>query len=80
MQMQSLHQDEGAPCARALRPPDTPEARPGHISTLLNEWHDISADIAALEIALELIEMRYQEHRAHLDLQALFAEGELCCL
>jgi hypothetical protein len=76
MQMQSLHEDTGALSARALPPPDTPETRPGDISKLLNEWHDI----AALEITLELIEMRYQLHHTHMDLQALFAEGGLCCL
>jgi hypothetical protein len=74
MQMQSLHEDTGALCARALPPPDTPETRRRDISKLSNKRHDI----AVLEIALELIEMRYQVHRAHMDLQTLFAEGELC--
>jgi hypothetical protein len=39
-----------------------------------------SQDLLALEVALELIEMRYQEHCARLNLEVLFAEGEMGCL
>jgi hypothetical protein len=37
-------------------------------------------DLTALEVALQLIEMRYQEHCARMNLEVLFAEGEMGCL
>lgn len=40
----------------------------------------VSQERDALELALELIEMRYQEHCARMELEALFAEGGMGCL
>jgi hypothetical protein len=37
-------------------------------------------DLNALAVAVELIEMRYQEHCARLKVEELFANGELGCL
>jgi len=34
-------------------------------------------DLNALAVAVELIEMRYQEHCARLNLEVLFADGEM---
>ena len=76
MQKQPLHESAYAVFARAFSPPNTTKQRPQDTCILLNEWQDT----ANREITLELIELRYQEHRAHMDLQALFAEGGLCCL
>jgi hypothetical protein len=39
-----------------------------------------SQDHAALAQAIELIELRYEEHRARMELEALFAEGGMGCL
>ena len=33
-----------------------------------------------MEVAIELIEMRYQEYCARMEMEVLFAEGELNCL
>jgi hypothetical protein len=37
-------------------------------------------DLNALAVAEELIETRYQEHCARLNLEVLFADGEMGCL
>jgi hypothetical protein len=37
-------------------------------------------DLNALAVAVELIEMRYQEHCARVKVEELFANGELGCL
>jgi hypothetical protein len=37
-------------------------------------------DLNALAIAVELIEMRYQEHCARSNLEVLFADGGMGCL
>jgi hypothetical protein len=37
-------------------------------------------DLNALAVAVELIELRYQEHCARLNLEVLFADGEMGCL
>jgi hypothetical protein len=39
-----------------------------------------SQEREAVELSLELIETRYQEHRARMELEALIAEGEIGCL
>jgi hypothetical protein len=52
----------------------TPESRPQGTSAILVE------DATDMDIAIELIEMRYQEYCARMEMEALFAEGELNCL
>lgn len=76
MQTQPLLEDARVLFAQALSRQNTPEPQPQDIAAVLTEWQDT----AARETALELIEMRYQDHLAHMDLQALFAEEGLCCL
>jgi hypothetical protein len=39
-----------------------------------------SQNHAALVQAIEMIELRYEEHRARMELEALFAEGGMGCL
>jgi hypothetical protein len=52
----------------------TPESRPQATFAILIE------DTTDMEVAIELIEMRYQEYCARMEMEALFAEGELNCL
>lgn len=72
MQTQPLHLS--ARTRRALSLQNIPERLLEDIHALGTERQDPSA----LELALELIETRYQEHLARMELQALFAEGKLC--
>lgn len=75
MQTQSLHRS-GARSALGDAFP-----RRNILEPLIGDIHDLGTavqDTAGLDLTLELIEMRYQEHLAHQDLQALFASGELC--
>lgn len=76
MQTQRLREDARVLSAQALSRQNTSRPQPQDIAAVLTEWQDITAR----ETALELIEMRYQDNLAHMDLQALFAEEGLCCL
>jgi len=40
----------------------------------------LTEESAALEVAIELIEMRYREYRARMEMEALFTEGKLNCV
>jgi hypothetical protein len=59
---------------RALPGRGTPEPPPQGTAVILSE------DPAALEVAIELIEMRYQQYCARMEMEALFTEGKLKCL
>jgi hypothetical protein len=76
MSMQPIHEDARVVAAHALWPRSTPAARPPANCAISTECQDVSA----LEIAIELIEMRYQEHCARFNLEVLFADGEMGCL
>jgi hypothetical protein len=76
MPMQSFHEDLGVLSHRALSRRSAPKLRLSENCAVSTECQDV----IALEVALELIEMRYQEHCARLNLEALFAEGEMGCL
>jgi hypothetical protein len=51
-----------------------PESRPRGTSANLVEG------ATDLDVAIELIEMRYQEYRARMEMESLFADGVLNCL
>jgi hypothetical protein len=51
-----------------------PESRPQGTTAILVD------DATDVEVAIELIEMRYQEYCARTEMEALFTEGELNCL
>lgn len=76
MPMQSFHEDLRVLSHRALSRRSAPKPRRSENCAVSAECQDVTA----LEVALELIEMRYQEHCARLNLQVLFAEGEMGCL
>ena len=76
MQTPQLHEDIRAPSVRWSSQRNATLPRPQATSELFAE----SQDHAALEQAMELIEMRYEEHRARLELEAMFAEGGMGCL
>ncbi len=78
MNVQPLHEGAGSVFARAPSRRDTPALPPQDIQAFETELQD-GQDGDALEAVLELIEMRYQQHLAHAELQALFEAGELCC-
>jgi len=57
-------------------PENVPDLAPQALESsalLILEWQDPDE-------ALELIEMRYQEHRARMDLHAVFPDGGIGCL
>ena len=76
MPMQSFHEDLGVLSHRALSRRSAPKLRLSENCAVSTECQDV----IALEVALELIEMRYQEQCARLNLEVLFAEGEMGCL
>jgi hypothetical protein len=76
MSTQSIHEDVRGQSDHALRPRSTPVSRPLETCAVSTECQDLPA----LEIAIELIEIRYQEHCARLNLEVLFADGEMGCL
>jgi hypothetical protein len=76
MQTPLLHEDIRARSVRSSSQRNTKLPCPPDTRALLAE----SQDHAALEQAIELIEMRYEEHRARLELEAMFAEGGMGCL
>lgn len=74
MQTQSLHKDSHGGLGDVTPPQNTPKP-------LLQEIHPLRIAFQAAaesDLASELIEMRYQEHLAREDLQALFDAGTLC--
>ncbi len=75
MHMQPLPEDMRVHSDQALSRRIAPQPRPD-AAVPTSEWQEC----AALEETLELIEMRYQEHRALMDLHALFPEGGIGCL
>ena len=76
MPMQSFHEDVRVLSHRTLSRRSAPEPRRSENCAVSTECQEA----IALEVALELIEMRYQEHCARLNLEVLFAEGEMGCL
>jgi hypothetical protein len=76
MQTPPLHEDMRARSARPSSRRNTTVTPPKGTS----ELPIVSQERDALELAMELIEMRYQEHCARMELEALFAEGEMGCL
>ena len=76
MPMQSFHEDLRVLSHRALSRRSAPNPRRSEHCAVSTECQDV----IALEVALELIEMRYQEQCARLNLEVLFAEGEMGCL
>ena len=76
MQTPPLHEDMRARSARPSSQRNTAVTRPQDTSALVTA----SQECDALEVAVELIEMRYQEHCARMELEALFAEGGMVCL
>jgi hypothetical protein len=76
MQTPPLHEDIGARSARLSSQRNTTVTSPQGTSALLLA----SQERDTLELALELIELRYQEHCARMELEALFAEGGMGCL
>jgi hypothetical protein len=76
MPMQSFHEDLRVLSHRAVSRRSAPKPRRLENYAVSTERQDV----IALEVALELIEMRYQEHCARLNLEVLFAEGEMGCL
>lgn len=76
MQTPPLDEDMRARSARLSSDRNTTVTRPQGTSALLV----VSQERDAQELALELIEMRYQEHCARMELEALFAEGGIGCL
>jgi hypothetical protein len=78
MQTPPLHEDMRTRSARSSsqRKRNTVVTRPQGTSVLLTA----SQERDALEVSLELIEMRYQEHCARMELEALIAEGGMGCL
>jgi hypothetical protein len=76
MQTPPLHEDIGERVARSSSQRNTTVTCPQGTSAL----PIASQERDALELALELIELRYQEHCARMELEALFAEGRMGCL
>lgn len=76
MQTPPLHEEMRARSARSTSQRNITVTRPQGGSALQIG----SQERDALELALELIEIRYREHCAHMELEALFAEGEMGCL
>ncbi len=76
MQTPPLHENRRTRAARSLSQHNPAVTRPRGTSALPT----VSQERDALELALELIEMRYQEHCARMELEALFAEGGMGCL
>jgi len=74
--MQSFHEDLRVLSHQAVSWRSAPKPRRSENCAVSTECQDV----IALEVALELIEMRYQEHCALLNLEVLFAEGEMGCL
>lgn len=74
MQTHSLHKDSRSGLGEVSPRPNTPKPP-------LQDTHPLGIacqDAVELELAVELIEMRYQEHLAREDLQVLFEDGTLC--
>ena len=74
MQTPPSHENPRARSSRSSPRRNTPESRPQGTSAILVE------DATDMEVAIELIEMRYQEYCARMEMEALFADGELNCL
>jgi hypothetical protein len=60
--------------ARCVSTPARPEIKALEISTVMTKRHE------ATDEELELIEMRYQQALALMNLEDLFAEGQLNCM
>jgi hypothetical protein len=74
MQTPPSHENLRTHSPRSSPRRNTPASRPQGTSAILIE------DTTDMEVAIELIEMRYQEYCARMEMEALFAEGELNCL
>ncbi len=74
MQTPPSHENLRTPSPRSSPRSNTFESRPQDTSAILVE------DATDLVVAIELIEMRYQEYCARMEMEALFADGELNCL
>lgn len=73
MRTQPLYQDSHSALGDVFPRRNTQEPLLGNIDARAIAIQDT----ADLDLALELIEIRYQEHLAHQDLRALFGAGEL---
>jgi hypothetical protein len=83
MQTPPLHEDMRVRSARSSSQRSATVTRPQGASALpqgASASLIVSQEREALEVALELIEMRYQEHCARMELETLFAEGGMGCL
>jgi hypothetical protein len=76
MPIHPLREDVGASPAPAGSRCDAPEPQSQDFSALMT---DLQVR-AALEVALELIEMRYQDHLARMALQSLFTDDGFRCV
>ena len=76
MPIQSFHEDLRVLSHQPLSRRSAPKPRRSENCAVSTECQDV----IDREVALELIEMRYQEHCARLNLEGLFAEGEVGCL
>jgi hypothetical protein len=74
MLTQPLHKGSHSALGDVFPQRNTPEPRLPQIHALEIPF----PDTAELKMALELIEIRYQEHLAREDLRALFEAGALC--
>ncbi len=73
MPTHSLCESGSAHAAEVVHGGYTPERLPRGIRALGTK-HEVPAP---LDVAIELIEMSYQEHLARIELQALFTEGKM---
>ncbi len=74
MQPPSTHESLRTHSPRSSPQRSTSELHPQGNSAILVE------DATDMDVAIELIEMRYQEYCARTEMEALFAGGELNCL
>jgi hypothetical protein len=72
MQPPTSHENLRARSLRSSPRQSTPE--PQGTSAMLVE------DATDMEVVIELIEMRYREYCARIEMESLFADGELNCL
>ena len=76
MPMQSSHEDLRVLSHQALSRRSATKPRRSENCAVSTECQEV----IDREVTMELIEMRYQEHCARLNLEGLFAEGEMGCL
>lgn len=74
MQTPPSHENVRTRSPRSSPRRNTPGSHPQGTPAMLVE------DATDKEVAIELIEMRYQEYCARMEMEALFTEGKLNCL